>query len=214
MKKNKIFIIVFIVFTICAFLWSFSDENYTEPKKEVKETVKKNDKEVKSSKIFVDVKGEVNAPGVYELTSDNNVADAIGAAGGLTGNSDTSNINLSKKLTDEMVIIVYSSEDIRLMKEEKRTICPKVNCACITKEDEKAVLDSSEDTKEDNDGLVNINTASKDDFLSLKGIGEGKANSIIEYRNKNGNFEKIEDIKNVSGIGDSLFEKIKDYITV
>lgn len=208
--KKKIFIGLFVVFAFFSVIWSLNDD-YEEPEKEVKEVVKTEKQQGKNNnKVFVDVKGEVNAPGVYELKDTNNVNDAINTAGGLTGNSDTSNINLSKKLSDEMVIIVYSKEDIRLMNEEKKIVCPEINNACVTPKDEKAKL---EDNVDDN-GLININTASKEELLNLNGVGESKAKSIIEYRDKNGLFESIEDIKNVSGIGDSLFEKIKDQITV
>lgn len=209
--KKKIFAGLFLLFTVFVIFWSLDDGDYEESKKEVKEVVKTEKKEeVKNDKVIVDVKGEVNAPGVYELTSQNNVNDAINIAGGLTDSSDTSNINLSKKLSDEMVIIVYSKEDIRLMKEEKKIVCPEVNNACVTSSDEKAILE--EDTIEN--GLVNINSAGKEQLMTLNGVGESKAKAIIEYREKNGEYQIIEDIKNVPGIGDSLFEKIKDQITV
>ena len=185
----------------------------TEP--EVSEKEEKKEKEIK---VLVDVKGEVNTPGVYDLTDNNTVMDAINKAGGLTKNSDTSNLNLSKKLEDEMVIIVYSKSEIKKM-EEPKVQCPPCNDACIKEEDEKAKLDTSKETESKEEsktvtGKVNINSATASELQSLNGIGEAKAKAIIEYREKNGNFEKIEDIKNVSGIGDSVYEKIKDNITV
>lgn len=209
--KSKIFLLLFLLFTIFSVVWAVNDEDDEEPKVVAKEEVQIKKKDTsKDEKVIVDVKGAVNSPGVYELTNKNNVNDAISVAGGLTQYSDTSNINLSKKLTDEMVIIVYSKEEIRKMNESKEVVCPPVNNACIEKKDEKAIL---EDIKEDS-SIININTASKEQLLNLSGVGEAKAEAIISYREKNGKFEKIEDIKNVSGIGDSLFEKIKDQITV
>lgn len=164
--------------------------------------------------IYVDVKGAVNEPGVYEMNSNSRVIDAIIKAGDLREDADTSILNLSKELTDEMYIIVYTKEEINTFKDkiipskkivkeiEEKIICPDTdNDACITKNDK------SRET-----GIVNINTASLEELETLPSIGLSKAQSIIEYREENG-FDKIEDIKNVKGIGNSLFEKIKDYIT-
>lgn len=216
MKKyrKKIFIVIFAIFAVLSIVWSLSEEETEEPKKEIVETIKKEENKEKkkdtSNKVIVDVKGAINNPGVYELKKDNNVFDAINMAGGLIEGSDTSNINLSKKLKDEMVIIVYTSREIAEMKNENKIVCPPVNNACITKQDEEALL---EEPKEEG-GLININTATKEELLTLSGVGETKAQAIIKYREEKGMFETIEDIKNVSGIGDSLFEKIKNNITV
>ena len=209
--KKQIFGITFIIFTVISILWSVTDTTEEKPKEIVKEKVKTKENVVekpKQTKVIVDVKGAVNAPGVYELTEENNVIDAVNAAGGLREDSDTNNINLSKKLKDEMVIIVYTIGEVQNMKEASKITCPPVNDVCVTKDDEKAVLEDEET------GIININEATKENLMTLTGIGESKANAIIEYREKNGNFESIEDIKNVPGIGDSLFEKIKDSITV
>lgn len=215
--KGKLFIIIFVLFTLYTIYDTYSFETESEVKTKKNETVTKKDEKEEKTKnetVLVDVKGEVNTPGVYELTSNNTVIDAINKAGGLTKISDTSNINLSKKLEDEMVIIVYSKAEIQKMEEDK-IVCPPCNNACITEEDEKAKLDEKEEnTAETPMGKININTADKTTLQTLDGIGETKAKAIIEYRNKNGNFKTIEDIKNVSGIGDSVYEKIKDNITV
>ena len=215
--KGKICIIIFVLFTLYTIYDTYSFETESEVKTKKNETVTKKDEKEEKTKnetVLVDVKGEVNTPGVYELTSNNTVIDAINKAGGLTKISDTSNINLSKKLEDEMVIIVYSKAEIQKMEEDK-IVCPPCNNACITEEDEKAKLDEKEEnTAETPMGKININTADETALQTLDGIGETKAKAIIEYRNKNGNFKTIEDIKNVSGIGDSVYEKIKDNITV
>ena len=215
--KGKIFIIIFVLFTLYTIYDTYSFETESEVKTKKNETVTKKDEKEEKTKnetVLVDVKGEVNTPGVYELTSNNTVIDAINKAGGLTKISDTSNINLSKKLEDEMVIIVYSKAEIQKMEEDK-IVCPPCNNACITEEDEKAKLDEKEEnTAEIPMGKININTADETTLQTLDGIGETKAKAIIEYRNKNGNFKTTEDIKNVSGIGDSVYEKIKDNITV
>lgn len=211
--KGKIFVLIFILFTI----YIVYDTYNIEPEDKEKEiTIEKEEKEEKKdSKLLVDVKGEINTPGVYELSNNNTVMDAINKAGGLTNRSDTSNINLSKKLEDEMVIIVYSKNEIKKMQEETKLECPPCNNACIKEEDEKAKLESKKnETSNIPSGKVNINKADAETLQALEGIGEAKAKAIIEYRSKNGDFKSVEDIKNVSGIGDSVYEKIKDNITV
>ncbi len=217
--KGKIFILIFITFTAFTIYDTYSMETETDSdiktKSEItkKETTK--EEKPKENKVLVDVKGEVNTPSVYELTTNNTVIDAINKAGGLTKIADTSNLNLSKKLTDEMVIIVYSKEEIKKM-EEPKIECPPCNDACIKEEDETAKLNEEKqsETKTEITGKININSATSEQLQTLDGIGEAKAKSIIEYREKNGNFQNIEDIKNVSGIGDSVYAKIKDNITV
>ena len=175
-------------------------------------------------KIKINIKGAVVNSGVYELDSGSRVIDAINISGGLLKNADTSILNLSKKLKDEDVVVIYTSEEVKKIKEgnviiqyiEKECNCPDVeNSACID-------LDSliSNNIKKDNDNetsnnisKISINTATLEQLQTLDGIGKSKAEAIIEYRTKNGLFKTIEDIKNVSGIGDAAFEKIKDNIT-
>lgn len=216
--KNKIIGLVFILFTVLIISWSLEEEpekieEIREEKKEVKieKQTKKEKAEIK--KIKIDIKGEINSPGVYELTEENNVIDAINLAGGLTNKSDTSNINLSKKLTDQMVIIVYSKQEIINMKEKEKITCPPCNNACIEEKDETSKIDLKEESKEEI-GKININIANIEELQKLNGIGQTKAQSIIDYRNKNGGFKDIEEIKNIQGIGEAAFEKIKDNITV
>ena len=157
---------------------------------------------------FVDIKGEVNNPGTYEVLPDTRVLDVIEKAGGLTENANTSVNNLSLKVKDEMVIIIYSNEEVSnfsKVKEKESQVSKSCNSS-----------DIRNDTCISNDslsGLVNINTASKEELMTLTGIGESKALDIISYRDNNGLFNDISDITKVSGIGDSLYAKIKDFIT-
>jgi len=164
----------------------------------------------------IDIKGSVNNPGVYSLEKGSRVIDAIKIAGGLKENADTSVNNLSKYIKDEMVIIIYDKNEVASFSkvEEKEMLENKecvqyneviTNNSCITNGD---VIASEVDTK------ISINTASVDLLMTLPGIGESKAKSIIAFREEKGLFTTIEDIMNVSGIGESVFEKIKDYITV
>ena len=156
--------------------------------------------------IFVDVKGEVNNPGVYEVSNGFRVIDVIEKAGGFTDEAVTDNINLSKKLKDETVIIIPSNSK---------------NYENITIENDYeisgdyGIIDANEsENSESLVVLVNLNTASLEELMSLNGIGETKAKAIIEYRDTNGGFKSIEEIMNVSGIGESTYEKIKENISV
>ena len=190
------------------------NENKTEVKKE----------ETTQEDYVIDIKGEVKKPGVYTISKDKRVIDVVKKAGGFTKSADTTSNNLSKKLKDEMVIVIYSRDEINdylETKEKEKQLEDKCqndisnNDSCISNDennsDSKDPNNSSKDTEETKK-LVNINTASKEELTTISGIGESKALAIIEYRSKQ-KFESIEDIKNVSGIGDSLYEKIKDYIT-
>ena len=221
-KKYKYYFIgIVFIFTISALLL-FQNTSKTKIVKIEKPLIKeKNDVKISNkNKIKVDVKGAVNSPGVYELDDNSRVIDAINISGGLREDADISLINLSKKLKDEMVIIIYTNYEIMEYNESKIKTeyvyvevdnCPdKINDACINE-----YAESTNDSTNNNSKslLVNINTASINELTKLTGIGESKANSIIEYRTDK-KFEKIEDIKNITGIGDSLYEKIKNDITV
>lgn len=167
-------------------------------------------------KYSIDIKGAVNHPGVYNVDSNLTVNDVISMAGGLTEQADTSVINLAKKITDEMVIIIYTKDEVKnsnivdtvIKIVEKDCVCPNIqNDGCLNTE----VTDKI--TNNESSELVNINTATKEELMTVKGIGESKADSIIKYREENGNFKTIEDIKNIEGIGDKIYETIKVYIT-
>lgn len=185
-------------------------------KKESKKEKKKEEKVEEEIQIMVDVKGEVVNPGIYTLDKDKRVIDAIQMAGGLTNQADTSVLNLSKKLTDEMVIIVYSQYEVENFEKtkEKEEIVNKECVKGVNALENDACIENSENPIETPSGKVSINQATKEELMQLEGVGEAKASAIIEYRNTNGPFNTIEDIKNVSGIGDSLFDKIKENITL
>lgn len=176
----------------------------------------------------VEIKGLVKNPGVYEATEKERVIDIINKAGGLEEGANTELLNLAKKITDEMVIIIYSNDFINNYKESKQKIeyvyievenCPdKINQACINNYENNSSNDKENNNsnnvqKEQND-KVSLNKATKEQLMTLKGIGEAKAIDIINYRNDNNGFKTIDDILNVKGIGNSVFEKIKENITV
>ena len=140
-------------------------------------------------KIFVDVKGAVKHPGVFETTKDKRVKDLIEEAGGLLEDADTSTLNLSQKVKDQMVIYVL-------------------------KHGEKPKQISDSGSSSSNTDVININTANLEQLMKISGVGKTKAEAIISYREKNGDFKKKEDITKVRGIGKATFEKIKDKIEV
>ena len=180
-----------------------------------------------ASKIYVDIKGAIKNPRVYEVDSDMIVNDVIKLAGGLNDNADTSIINLAKRVNDGDLIIIYTKEEVKnsnikdtvVKVVDKECICPNIqNDACINTKINDNITNKEENNnstnKSDETAKININTATKDELMNLSGIGESKADAIINYRKENGNFKKIEDIKNVDGIGDAVYEKIKNNISI
>ena len=149
---------------------------------------------VEQVSIAVHVCGQVKNPGVYTLAKGARVSDAIDAAGGLTKEAAGDFINQAQKLEDEQQVYVPSQEEA----EES----PKV----IQQE-------TNNDSHSENKGLININQATREELMTLPGIGEAKADMIITYREEHGKFASIEDIKNISGIKDGVFNKICDLIT-
>jgi competence protein ComEA len=173
--------------------------------------------------LWVDIKGAVVNPGVYEVESDKRVIDVVNLAGGLSDEANTSFINLAKKVEDSMVIIIYTNKEVNEAKKDDEIqyvidntcTCPSIsNDACLESNTSSQSTTSDSESNSQLTDKININTASILDLESLPGIGTSKAQAIIDYRDTNGTFNTIEDIKNVSGIGDALYEKIKDYITV
>lgn len=168
--------------------------------------------------ITVDIKGEVKSPGVYKIEEGKRVIDAINASGGLTKKAVTKYINLSKVLKDEDVIIINNISELEKIEDKKNIEEIKINnkSNISVKESDVITNDKSDIVKESDSNkntIVNINTCTLEELLSINGIGESKAKSIIEYRENVGLFTSKEDIMKVSGIGNSLYDKIKDYIT-
>lgn len=171
-------------------------------------------KVVEKKFIAVDIKGRVKKPGVYrvELSNDKRVTDVITMAGGVLDDADTSVTNLAKKVYDEMVIIIYSKDEVLNFGKTKDDESLK-NEYC--KEESDSCIENEEDKEQNNtvNKIININTATLDELMTLTGIGESKAIDIINYR-KDNPFKTIDELKNVKGIGESVFNKIKDNITV
>lgn len=151
--------------------------------------------EAQSSTIFVHIAGSVKNPGLYELPQGSRVSDAVTAAGGMSKDANTSSVNLARQLTDGEQIIVGSTEDAKTVLENGSS-------------------HSSNSNEGATQGKININTASTEELMSLDGVGEATADKIIAYRQEHGSFSSIEEIKEVSGIGEKKFEAMKDAITV
>lgn len=212
-KHYIIFIIVILILNIIIFLYFYDNVNTTEEiiiKKDIQDIKETNEK---INEINIDIKGAVNKPGVYTLNENTIVKDAIEISGGVLPTADTTYINLSKKLKDEMVIIIYTKEEINKLSKGELTITNIETCKCPEIKNDSCI-DNVTDNKKPNTkpSIININTAPLNELLNIPGIGEVKAKAIIEYRNKTP-FKDIKEITNVTGIGDSTFEKIKDYIT-
>ncbi|MEG9297211.1 helix-hairpin-helix domain-containing protein [Mangrovibacillus sp. Mu-81] len=141
--------------------------------------------------VFVDVKGSVKKPGLYKVKRGERLKFVIDRAGGFTAEADVKLINLAVKVTDEMLIYVPEMGEVQ-------SEIPVI----------QGEQGGSDETK------INLNSATLDEFETLPGIGPAKAATFVQYRDENGPFNKIEDIKNISGIGDKTFEKLKDYIFV
>lgn len=253
MEKLKVFIlnkkvIISVIALLLLSLISFIViSNITTSKGKITVDTKVEEKLVSSEEqksqeyILVDIKGEVQTPGVYKLPVNSRVIDAIEASGGLTKKAVTTYINLSKTLKDENVIIINKKSELKKIEEKKNIEEIKINdnssvsvkttdvitndvdkvkeettTESVTKTPEEGASPANEISSEQKKETtsVNINESSIEELTTISGIGESKAKAIIEYRTTNGPFKSIEEIKNVSGIGDKLYDKIKAYITI
>lgn len=147
-----------------------------------------------SNQVTVDVKGAVNHPGVYSLPSQSRVTDAIKRAGGLSNLADSKSVNLAQKLQDETVIYVaQKGEKITVVEEEKAN-----NIA----------------TQGNSKGKINLNKADLSSLQTISGVGAKRSQDILDYRDSQGGFKTIDDLKNVSGIGEKTLEKLRQDVTI
>ena len=212
LNNKRLIITVFMILLLISigiyyfFFYKSNEIEYIN--RDEKKEITKVEEEVKD--IYVDIKGYVEKPGVYafKLSDNARINDLIIKAGGLKKDADTSILNLSKKLEDEMAIIIYSKGEVQNFLKTENDLKKKLEI-CETKLKNNACI-NDEVSKEK---LININNATKEELMTLQGIGEVKANNIIEYRKKT-KFESISDLLKVEGISDSLYENIKKSITV
>jgi competence protein ComEA len=190
-KKEKIGLIIFISILLCIISY-----NYFSNRKKSIEVISKETQENKNSNTPLKIKayicGEVVKPGVYTVNEGDRVITLVDMAGGFKSTADQYGVNLSMKIKDEDFIKIPSKQETAAQIIISGTAAPNTL----------------------SNGKININTADKTQLESLPRIGEAIAQRIIDYRNKNGQFKKIEEITNVSGIGQKTFDGFKDKITV
>ena len=225
-KKQKIMIIIIVSMVIIAFLYYIytkdnamviSDETIEENTIENTEETKEEIQE-ENEKIVVHISGAVNKEGVFELEENSRISDAINQAEGLKENADTKNINLAFKLEDGMKIYIPTVEENngKTMETEEEIMTDKTSKYVTSSSGVAQNTEQFEEKDKENNQTekININTASQTELETLPGIGPSTSLKIINYRKENGNFKSIEDIKQVSGIGDAKYENIKDLICV
>ncbi|MGO5333351.1 helix-hairpin-helix domain-containing protein [Enterococcus cecorum] len=157
--------------------------------------------ESKSTKIYVDISGAVKQPGVYQLPEGSRLFDLLKQAGGLTEDAAIQTVNQAMIIQDQQKIIILTQAQAQSIDTE--------NINNNGHLEEKSAEKSSKE-----DGKININQADLTQLQQLSGIGEKKAQAIIDYRNENGSFKTIEDLAKVTGIGEKTVEKLRDSITI
>lgn len=193
MKRNRIYIIM-LFFCMTVFGGCGAKPQIETQEAEILEDTKEpeeQEQETLEKIIYVQVSGAVASPGVYELPEGSRVFEAIELAGGILENADAGQMNQAKPLSDGEMIYVRSQGEAEA-------------AGAV----ETQVLGQQED------GKVNLNTATEEQLMTLPGIGQAKAKSIIAWREKNGNFSQIEDLMEIEGIKEGVFSKIKDSIRV
>ncbi|MBP3501892.1 MAG: helix-hairpin-helix domain-containing protein [Clostridia bacterium] len=210
-KYKMIYIILCIsIVLICVIICFFMDNNnntndnynfieFTEENNKSEDTNNMLESSEENRIIYIHITGEVVNPGVFMLNEGDRIKDAIEKAGGLTNDADIEKINLAYQLSDGQKINIPNVNDKNNNKENY-----------ITESDGENIIIADEDYEKKK--KININTATQAELESLTGIGPSTAAKIIEYRKLNGKFKKIEDLKNVSGIGESKYESIKNDI--
>ena len=211
-KKTKILLIILIaIMAIGISYYAYQNEkesqNIIEQQNLEIEENKQEESSKETKKIIVHVSGAVQNEGVIELEENSRIADAIEKAGGFREDAYTKDVNLAYKLEDGMKIYIPTIEE---KENEKTNVIVESN---IETENNNNSYSNKDEGKNVN-SKVNINTASKEELDTLPGIGPSTAEKIINYRKEKGKFKSIEEIKDVSGIGDSKYENIKDMIEI
>ena len=203
-KTQKIVIgIILVIITIIIINYVYSRNTEAKEKEDVSEenTVIEETKEPEKKEIVVHIAGAVQTEGIVFLEEGDRVSNAIEKAGGTTQEADMSQVNLAYELEDgEKIYIPKKGEEVEMQQEETITT--------ETKEEKPTTSKTNSQSK------TNINKATQEELENLPGIGPSTASKIIEHREKNGKFKEIEDIKDVSGIGEAKFNSIRDLISV
>ncbi len=223
MKKKIIIVVVLLISIFSCVYFTVNAETEDDV---VLEPIEKKEEKKEKKKIYVDLKGAVINPGVYECEENMTVMKLIEKAGGLRADASTEYINLSKRLKDEMVVIIYTQAEIAEQKEgdtsvkviDQTCVCPKLeNDVCIEKENTITNEKESNENKQEEKQVtfpISLNQSSLEELMALPGIGEKKAQDIISYRESHNGFQTVEELKEVKGIGEASYEKIEPYITL
>ena len=175
------------------------------------EVAEESDKEKETQgggKIFIDIAGEVKNPGVYEVTSDSRIFEAIEKAGGLTEKADTTNVNQAETVKDGQKISIPKKGATAQSSGGSGGESSQTTSAPASNVQTSAGTDPASGTK------ININSADSSQLQTINGIGPSTAEKIIRYRTSKGAFKSIDDLKKVNGIGDKKLEKLRPYVTI
>lgn len=200
--RNKLIIAVIIVIALIIIFFNFfykENDEGVQDFSNMNDIVVKNTKEEKKTNIIIHISGEVKHNGIIQIDEGSRIADVIEKAGGLTENADLSRVNLAYEVKDAQKIYIPSVED-------------EVIQSVVQDNGDGIIIDGNYQL---DIGLkININSATVSELASLDGIGVSLAKRIVDYRNENGRFTSIDELKNVSGIGDSKYNQIKDKICI
>ena len=223
LKQKKIIAIILIILVVIAYYYFYlkdTTEEISNQNLEINNTQESNQtnqtgKESEET-IVVHVSGAVNIEGIVELEAGSRIANAIEKAGGVKENADMTDINLAYPLEDGMKIHIPTKEETGANKNNENTLAESYVTSSSGGVNSKEATNSTQgnSTTSTSSKKVNINTASQEELDSLPGIGPSIASKIIDYREQNGKFNSVEEIKEVSGIGEAKYEKIKDSITI
>ena len=188
--------IVLVVLALVRFVptETSASQDFEAPAQAEEQAASEQDSDVRQ--VGVDVEGAVASPGLYLVSADARVNDAVGAAGGMTADADRQRVNLAQKVEDGMQVYVPSREE-----------APAATGTTTTGAGQASSSGASK-------GKVNLNTASAEELQTLSGIGPSLSQRIIDYRQANGPFKSVDDLRKVSGIGDTRFKSLKDLVCV
>ena len=208
-KKQKIIVIAIAGIVAIAIMYFIYNKNQVKEDINIENeilvnNVSTNENNTNDDIVIIHITGSVKNPGIVKLKEGSRIEDAIEAAGGLTENADITKVNLAYVVEDGTKIKIPSASEEDIGDED----------IIDSKSGDNIIIEENTVSSNNSTQTININKATEKEFETLPGIGPSLASKIIEYRNQNGKFGSIEDIKNVNGIGDNKYEKIKDLITV
>ena len=208
-KKQKIVVIAIAGIVVIGIMYFIYNKNQVKEDINIENeilvnNVITNENNTNDDIVIIHITGSVKNPGIVKLKEGSRREDAIESAGGLTENADITKVNLAYVVEDGTKIKIPSASEEDIGDED----------IIDSKSGDNIIIEENAVPSNNSTQTININKATEKEFETLPGIGPSLASKIIEYRNQNGKFESIEDIKNVNGIGDNKYEKIKDLITV